>query len=158
MPDTPDAVSGDSRPKTLLAFDVGGRRIGVATGQTLTRDANALTTIVCSAHSPDWTAIGKLVEEWRPDLVIVGLPIRADGSDSDSTRMARDFAKVFQDRFAIPVTLHDERLSSAEARDRLRTQRREGQLTRKTRKGDIDRLAAAIILQSWLNEYFNHGD
>lgn len=148
----PDPNAGHSRPRTLLAFDVGGRRIGVATGQTLTRDANALTTVTSSADSPDWTAIGKLVEEWRPDLVIVGLPLRADGSDSDSTRMARDFARIFQERFAIPVIFHDERLSSAEARDRLRTQRREGQLSRKTRKGDIDRLAAAIILQSWFDE------
>lgn len=151
-------MSGDSRPKTLLAFDVGGRRIGVATGQTLTCDASALTTVVSSANSPDWTAIAKLVEEWRPDLVIVGLPLRADGSDSDSTRMAREFAKTFQERFTIPVTLHDERLSSAEARDRLRTQRRDGRLSRKTRKGDIDRLAAAIILQSWFDEQINHGE
>lgn len=144
-----------NRLQTLLGFDVGRRRIGVAVGQALTESASPLTTLQGAADRPDWAAIAELVRQWQPDGFVVGLPLHADGTDSDSTRMARAFAQALAERFGLPVMLHDERLSSAEARARLREQRQAGR--RRTRKTDIDKTAAAIIVQSWLAENINHG-
>lgn len=140
----------------MLGFDVGSRRIGVAAGQTLTGSASPLTTLQRIGNQPDWYAIAELISQWQPNLVIVGLPLHADGTESESTRMARAFAQSLQKRFNLPVTLHDERLSSAEARTRLKEQRQAGQ-RRRTKKTDIDKVAAAIIVQSWLTENINHG-
>jgi putative Holliday junction resolvase len=140
----------------VLGFDVGRRRIGVAIGQALTGSASPLTTLQGEADRPDWTAIAELVREWQPDGLVVGLPLHADGTDSDSTRMARAFAQALTERFDLTVMLHDERLSSAEARARLKEQRQAGR--RRTRKTDIDKTAAAIIVQSWLAENIHHGD
>lgn len=144
-----------SVPQTVLGFDVGGRRIGVAVGQALTATASPLATIQSVGDQPDWSAIAKLVDQWRPNRMIVGLPLHGDGSENESTRMARAFAQALSERFGIPVALQDERLSSAEARSRLKEQRQAGR--RRTRKTDIDKTAAAIIVQSWLAENINHG-
>lgn len=147
MPDAPAAA------RTVLAFDVGRRRIGVAVGQTLTGTASPLTTCTCPGDAPDWPAIDELVRQWRPQALVVGLPLRESGEESQSTATARAFAGELEQRFALPVALHDERLSSAEARGLIREQRRSGARRRRSRKEDVDKLAAAVILQSWLNEH-----
>lgn len=149
MSATPDVLTLPPNPhQTVLGFDVGRRRIGVAIGQALTGNASPLITLQSAVDHPDWAAIAELVREWRPDGLIVGLPLHADGTDSDSTRMARAFAQTLKERFGLPVMLHDERFSSTEARARLKEQRQAGR--RRTRKTDIDKAAAAIIVQSWL--------
>ena len=139
----------DSR--RVLAFDYGQRRIGVACGQTLTGNASPLTTLDCPSLQPDWQLIEKLISDWQPDVVVVGLPRRQDGSDSDATIAARAFADELQRRFQVRTDLHDETLSSRAAESILREQRRDGRRAR-VQKTDVDRLAAALILQSWLDE------
>ena len=135
-----------------LGFDFGRRRIGVAVGGSGTGRAEPLTTITCRDNQPDWIMLDKLVDEWKPALLVVGLPYNTDGSESDMTQAARKFAGRIQNRYRIPFDFVDERLSSVEAEDRLREQRRSGTRRRRVRKEDIDQGAAAIILQGWLDD------
>ncbi len=137
--------------KTVLGFDYGRRRIGVAVGGTTTGRAEPLATIRCLEGVPDWQAIDLLVKDWDPQRLVVGLPYNTDGSESEMARAARKFASRMQDRYRIPFELVDERLSSVEAEDWLREQRRSGALGRRVRKEDVDQRAAAVILQGWLD-------
>lgn len=138
--------------ETYLAFDFGERRIGAATGQSLTATAAPLTTL----HSPngaiDWNAIAALISEWQPDALVVGLPTHMDGSEIPITQRARRFMRQLEGRFRLPVHAQDERLSSREAEALLREQRASGQRGR-TRKGDVDKMAATLILQRWLDTH-----
>jgi putative Holliday junction resolvase len=130
--------------QTLLGFDYGDRRIGIAVGQGVTRTATALCTVNSCNGTPDWDCVSALVEEWRPQALVVGLPCHADGSDSGMTRAARRFARQLEARYGLPVHTVDERLSSHAA----------GELQRRTAQGaitDKDALAARIILQDWLD-------
>ena len=132
-------------PRTLLGFDFGTKRIGVAVGQELTRTATALTTLNSPDGGPDWAGISRLVEEWQPAALVVGLPLNLDGSESESSRLARRFGNRLTGRYNLPVFTADERLSSTEAEAILAEQGR-------FEKADIDKLAAQLILQSWLEE------
>ena len=134
--------------RTLLCFDYGLKRIGVAVGQELTGTASALTTVAARDGKPDWDAISRLFEEWRPDAVVVGLPLNMDGTDHELSRRARRFGNQLHGRYNLPAHLIDERLSSLEAESRLK-----GGLRQKARhKEDIDKLAAQVILETWLAE------
>jgi putative holliday junction resolvase len=137
---------------TILAFDYGQRRIGVAIGQSLTATARALTTLQNHGHEPAWEKIRQLIADWEPQLLLVGLPLHADGRDSEFSDEARKFASALQQRFDIPVELYDEHLSSVEAQAELRAQRGSGERRRKIVKEDIDSAAAALILRSWLQK------
>lgn len=139
------------RDETLLAFDYGRRRIGVAVGNTLTREARPLTTIAAGTRGPDWAAIHALLAEWRPDRIVVGVPYNDDGSESDLGREARGFALRLSRRCSIPAETIDERLTSSEAHDRLRNSRRSGMTRRRVAKADVDSVAAVVILEGWLN-------
>ena len=136
---------------TLLAFDFGLRRIGVAVGQTVTHSARPLTTLISGDDGPDWLAIERLIDDWRPDVLLVGLPLSSDGSESDQCRAARGFAAELGD-YDIPVQLIDEHLTSAAATDLLREARRRGDRQNRVRKGDIAAVSAALIAEQWLNE------
>ena len=131
---------------TILAFDFGTRRIGVAVGNTLTRVAHPLATID-AADASRWTALRALLDEWRPRRLVVGLPVHADGTEHAMTARARDFACELEQRFALPVEFEDERYTSEVARDALAAAGRGGRAERATR----DRIAAQIILQAWLD-------
>ncbi len=124
---------------TFLAFDFGLRRIGVATGQTVTSTATPLGIVDARAGTPRWSQIAELIEEWQPDALVVGLPLNMDDSESDMSRLARNFAEELERRFDLAVHLTDERLSSreAEARGGART--------------DHD-LAAKIIAETFLSQ------
>lgn len=140
--------------QTLLGFDHGQRRIGVAVGQSVSRTANALSTLSARDGQPDWAQLAALIDRWQPDALIVGLPLQLDGSHSDSTRAAERFARRLQGRFQLPVHLHDERLSSHAAEHWLETSA--GKISarpcdRADRAGVTDRVAAQIILQDWLD-------
>jgi putative Holliday junction resolvase len=137
-------------PATALAFDFGLRRIGLATGNTITGAAAPLPAITSLASGPDWSAIGREVRAHQPDMLIVGVPYNADGTDSNMARAARAFAHELGERFRLPVEEVDEHSSSLEAQERLRADRASGQLGRRVRKEDIDSAAAAIILMRWL--------
>lgn len=129
--------------KVLLGFDFGVKRIGVAVGQELTRTARALETLTSPDGGPDWDGITRLIEQWQPDALVVGLPLNADGSDHEVTRLARRFGNRLKGRYNLPVFSIDERLSSVEAERLLAEQGRYN-------KEDVDKLAARIILESWL--------
>ncbi len=138
-------------PSTVLGFDYGLRRIGVAVGQTLTATATPLTTIHAQDGQPDWESIGALISEWSPKALVVGLPLNMDGTEHEMTQAARTFAAQLQTRYHRPVHLVDERLSSLEAERILNAQGKRG----RSGKTDIDKIAAQLILQSWLAQQGN---
>jgi len=133
---------------SFLAFDYGEKYIGVAAGSRHTRQAQALTTLRGSAKNPDWVGISRLIEDWRPDALVVGLPLNMDGSDNPMTRSARAFGQRLQDRYNLPVHMVDERLSTLAARDILN----EAGVPMRRHKARLDQLAAQTILQAFLNE------
>jgi len=146
MPGTPESSS----PETVLAFDFGLRRIGVAVGQQITRSASALETVGQGEDGPDWQRIDALVRDWRPARLIVGLPLTADGSPSPINDQVADFRRALA-RYGLPVESVDERYSSLEAEARLREQRRAG-LRGRIDKAAIDAAAAVTIAERWLQQ------
>ncbi len=132
-------------PRTFLGFDFGSKRIGVAVGQELTHTARPLVTLNNRDGAPDWEAISRLIDEWQPDALVVGLPLNLDGTDHEVTRLARRFGNRLRGRYNLPVYTMDERLSSAEAEALLAE-------TGRYDKADVDKVAAQIILQGWLEQ------
>ena len=137
---------------TLLAFDYGRRRIGVAVGNTLTRRARPLTTLDATEAGPDWAQVAALLAEWRPARLVVGVPYN-DGAPGEAIAAeAQRFARRLHGRFELPVDTVDEQLSSAEAHGQLKEGRRAGRRG-PIAKRDIDSAAAAVILQDWLDNH-----
>ncbi|MET0496753.1 MAG: Holliday junction resolvase RuvX [Steroidobacteraceae bacterium] len=135
-------------PQVILAFDYGTRRIGVASGDTLTRTARPLQTFEHSGELP-WGQFDRLVREFRPSLLVVGLPCNMDGTPTFLTETTREFARDLQARYRIDAVMVDERLSSREAEGGLREARASGLKTRRLTRGDIDMAAARILLERW---------
>ncbi len=133
--------------KTLLSFDYGTKNIGVASGQTITGTATELTPLKAKDGVPDWSAIEKLLAEWRPDLVLVGLPLNMDDSESDLSARARKFANRVHGRFGVKVELVDERLSTFAAKGEM--MERGG--SRDYKHNPVDSIAARLILEAWLD-------
>lgn len=134
---------------TVLGFDVGARRIGVAVGSCFGSGARPVAVVDVHANGPDWPAIDRLRREWRPDAFVVGDPLTLDGGDQPARRRARAFATELQRRFALPVMFVDERSSSVEAAQRFAAERAQG--ARRRRDAQIlDALAAAVIVERWL--------
>lgn len=127
---------------TLLGFDYGTRKIGVAVGQTVTGTATALETIRARAQRPDWQRIEAIIREWQPQAAVLGLPMRMDDTEEDWTDRVRRFARQIEGRFGLPVHLVDERLTTMEARSRLGIGDRPDDR--------LDALAAKLILETWL--------
>ena len=139
----------DARPSgTFLAFDFGHRRIGVAVGQTLTGSANPLA-VISVADKPDWNTISETIKEWKPVGLVVGLPLAADGGETDMSGDARRFGRRLEGRFGVPVFYQDERLSSIDAEERFIGARARGGMRRKE-AALKDAMAAQIILENWL--------
>lgn len=136
-------------PQTALGFDFGLKRIGVAVGQSVTGSASPLGVAAVRGGEPDWTAIGRLIGEWRPTSLVVGLPYNMDLSEQEMTGHARRFAEELAQRFPLPVHTVDERLSSREAEAQLKERRQQGR--KRVTREDIDGAAACVILESWLN-------
>lgn len=134
---------------TVLGFDVGARRIGVAVGSAFGHGARALAVIDVHADHIDWPAIDRLHKEWRPDGCVVGDPMTLDGGDQPIRRRARDFARELQSRYRLPVVLMDERASSIEAAQRFAVDRAAGR-RRKRDAAALDAVAAAVIVERWL--------
>lgn len=130
-------------PRTLLGFDYGHLRTGVAVGQTLTQSASALLTLTARNNKPDWDTIDKLIKEWQPDGLVIGVPLHMDGSEQEMTKKAQKFGRQLKARYNLPVYEADERLSSDEAQQNL---------GKSHDKAAIDREAARLILQAWLDE------
>jgi putative Holliday junction resolvase len=137
-----EAVSG-----TLIGFDFGAKRIGLAVGETSTRIANPLGAIEAEANDKRLAEIDRIVAEWRPVAFVVGQPHHSDGSEHAVAKLAEKFARRLAARYRVPVMMVDETLTSATAEAELR-----GMRTRASRKTDVDALAATIILQSYLDQ------
>jgi putative Holliday junction resolvase len=125
---------------TLLCFDFGSKRIGVAVGQTVTGTASPLLTINSLNNKPDWKRIEGVISDWRPDAIIVGMPLTMHGTTQVMTEAAERFARQIEGRFHIPVYHMDERLSTFEARERAGD------------NADLDAVAAQAILESWMHD------
>ncbi len=130
-------------PESLLGFDFGQQRIGVAVGQQVTGTATAICTVQSRDGKPDWDTISDLINEWQPDTLVVGLPLHADGEESKISLAARKFARQLEGRYRLPVHTMNEYLSSQAARE-LQKQNRPADKT------GVDAIAAQIILQNWL--------
>lgn len=143
----PDALV--RQPGTVLAFDFGVKRIGVAVGEWPLAQAHPLTTIHGEANAERFAAIEALLKEWRPVSLVVGLPVALDGSAHEMTARSTRFANQLRGRFGLPVDYAEERLSSVEAEERLRAS---GHNARSARE-HVDALAAQIILQCFFERF-----
>ncbi|HKT74266.1 MAG TPA: Holliday junction resolvase RuvX [Steroidobacteraceae bacterium] len=150
MPGAPVKNAGLSLIRVVLAFDFGLRRIGIASGDTLTRAAAPRPAAAMTANGPDWIAIEREVRSLQPGLLVVGAPYNADGSPGALAPAARRFAADLEHRFGLRVSMVDERWSSLEAAAALKAQRASGERRRRIRREDIDSAAAAVILERWL--------
>src|SRR5262245_48300317 len=153
-PDMPEG--GAPRPgrtsRTVLAFDFGRRRIGVAVGEEGAGTAGALPALRGDVPGPDWHAIATLIERWQPQLLLVGQPLALDGKPTWMTGLAAAFARELGQRFGLAVEQRDERLTSREARAELNEQRAQGLRRRRIRRSDVDSHAAQLILRGWMEE------
>lgn len=135
--------------RTIIAFDFGTLSIGIAIGQEITATARPLTAIKAKNGKPNWLDIEKIIQEWQPELAIVGLPLNMDGIEQPISNQARKFANRLHGRFGIQVKLHDERLTTIEARAQLFNQGG----YRALNKSKIDSISAVIILESWFEQH-----
>lgn len=138
-----------TRSATYLGFDFGKSRIGVAAGQAITGSASPVATVSARDGRPDWDQLDRLIADWRPDALVVGIPLHLDGSHQHLTRAARGFGDRLRARYGLPVHAADERLTSRAASAEIAGARAAGG-GRRTRKGDVDRMAARLILEDWL--------
>lgn len=140
---------------TTLAFDFGEVRIGVAQGDAEVGLSHPLTTVTGDSNEVKFEAVAKLVDEWQPVQFVVGLPVHADGTEHELTRLSRKFGRRLQGRFKLPVYWVDERMSSLYAESLLA----EAQVFGRKQKAVLDQVAAQAILQGFFEggavEYFN---
>ncbi len=139
---------------TFLGFDYGTQKIGVAVGQNLTHTAQELDVVTVRNARPDWVHLARLIARWRPQALVVGLPLADDGRDTPMSRQARLFGRALQRRYNLPVHWINEHLSSDSARVALA----ESGVRRSRRAGDRDRVAARLILESFLHEHEHEWD
>ncbi len=132
---------------TALAFDYGLKNIGVAYGQSLTGTARELPPLPARDGVPDWERLGALIQEWQPQLLLVGLPLNMDDSESELSRRARKFGNRLHGRFGLPVELFDERLTTRLAKEEARQRGHRGNFAAQP----IDSIAARLLLESWLS-------
>ena len=140
-----------SDPVTLLGFDVGSRRIGVAVGNTVSGSARELGVLDVREAGPDWPALDRWMKDWRPDALVVGDPATLDGGDQPARQAARGFARQLAKRYGLPVQQVDERRSSVEAAQRFAAARAAG-AKKRSDAATLDALAAVVILERWLSE------
>ncbi len=135
--------------KILLGFDFGMKRIGVAVGQTITQSARPLVTLKANQGVPQWEVLNKLIKTWQPDALVVGIPLNMDGTEQPLTQVAQEFSAALTVRYHLPVYGVDERLSTKDARERIFNQGGYKAL----QGGQVDSVAAQLILQNWLMEH-----
>jgi putative Holliday junction resolvase len=135
----------------LLSFDFGTKRIGLAVGQTVTKTARPLTTIKANNGIPNWDELDKLIKTWRPDALIVGIPLNMDGTEQPLTQLAQRFSESLTKRYPIPVYGVDERLTTKDARDQVFAKGGYKAL----QNGQIDSVAAQLILETWFMQTEN---
>lgn len=137
-----------SAPRLLLGFDYGTKQIGVAVGQAITGQARELCVLKAQNGVPDWNKVEALIKEWQPDAIVVGLPLNMDGTPSEMSERAEKFARRLHGRYQLPVHTHDERLTTFEAKGQRLAQGQRGGY----RDNPVDALAAALLLEGWLEQ------
>nr|WP_051961889.1 Holliday junction resolvase RuvX [Methylobacter sp. BBA5.1] len=147
-----DPLLAKASTDTYLGFDFGNKKIGVAVGQTTTGTASPLQTIRSINQAPNWDIIGKLIQQWRPAGLVVGVSRQADGSDNPVTPRMLKFCRQLEGRYQLPVYQQDESLSTFEAKQMLFDE--VGVNAAKLWEVQ-DQLAAQLILQTWLNDHTN---
>ena len=135
-----------SEIKQLLAFDFGLKQIGVATASGIIKTANELTILTAKDGQPQWHQVEKLLQEWQPELCLVGLPLNMDGTESQLSLRARKFANQLHGRFGVAIEMVDERLTSFEAKQQSSEAGHKGDY----KKAPIDAMAAKILAEQWL--------
>lgn len=135
----------DTTSEILLGFDFGLKRIGVAVAQTVTKTARPLCMVPANAGEPRWDELDKIIKTWRPDKLIVGIPLNMDGTEQPITKNAKKFADALRERYKIPVYGIDERLTTKEAREQTFATGGYKALQKK----QIDSVAAQLILETW---------
>lgn len=136
------------RQTVVIAFDFGTKRIGCALGQSIMQIARPLSTIAAKDGQPDWHCVQAVIDEWQPNLLLVGLPLNMNGTEQDITHRASKFARQLKERFSISVYTIDERLTTTEARSRAFDQGG----YRAIRKSEIDSLAAKLMVEQWFSD------
>jgi len=144
----PSPHSRSESSGTVLAFDYGEKRVGVAVGELCVGVAHPLTTVHAEGRQRQIAALAPLITEWKPGLVVVGIPLHPDGKEHDLTRAARRFASRLESVFRIPAVLIDERYTSASADSTLR----DAGVSGSRRRGLLDPVAAQHILQAFFDE------
>jgi len=142
--DTPEYPDG-----IWIGIDFGLKRIGLAKGSTQLGSAEPLCVMRNINGSPEWHTLDEVVNEWQPVGIVIGLPLDADGEIQEITQVAKGFGKRCKARYTLPLAWMDERYSSIQASETLAKLRRSGQRAKRTRKEDVDTLAAALILERW---------
>ena len=136
--------------RSLMGFDFGTRSIGIATGQEITGTASPLTSLKANDGIPDWSRLEKLLKEWQPDLLVVGLPLNMDGTEQEMTVRARKFGQRLHGRFGFQVEFKDERLTTTDAKARLF----EHGGYKALGKSRVDAVSAQLILESWMESHY----
>jgi len=137
-------------PQTLLGFDFGTKSIGVSTGQMITATAQPIAAIKANDGIPNWDIVEAVLNEWKPDLVVIGLPLNMDGTEQAITQRAKKFGNRLAGRFGAKIVFQDERLTTASAKEFIFD--RGGY--KALEKGKIDSVSAALILESWMENYY----
>ena len=140
--------SGKQKEGNVIGFDFGQKRIGVAVGNNISKTAQALITIDSSSNNQKFEAIQKIIEEWQPISIVVGVPFNVDGSEHKVTNLSKKFAKQLEQKYSLPTHLIDERFTSIEANHEIKDKK----IDLKKKKLLIDQIAAKIILQSYLDQ------
>lgn len=139
---------GKQKEGNIIGFDFGQRRIGVAIGNNVSKTAQALITIESATNTQKFEAIQKIMEEWMPMSIVVGVPFNVDGSEHKVTNLCKKFAKQLEEKYSLPIHLIDERYTSIEASHEFKNKKNDV----KKKKLLIDQIAAKIILQSYLDQ------
>ena len=140
--------SQNQREGNIIGFDFGQKRIGVAIGNNISKSAQALITIESASSNQKFEAIQKIMDEWQPVSIVVGVPFNVDGSEHKVTNLCKKFAKQLEQKYALPIHLIDERYTSIEANYEIQDKK----IDLKKKKLLIDQIAAKIILQSYLDQ------
>ncbi len=134
---------------TVIAFDFGLKRTGVAVGNTLTGSASPECTLLSQDQKPDWQGISRLFEIWKPEQLVVGMPTELDGSENPLKKRIERFCNQLNGRYSLPVDQENEQFTSIEAAGRLKQLRQSGR-KKKVSKEEVDKIAASIILENWM--------
>jgi len=157
MPDQPVETQAppENTPEGVwLGIDFGLKRIGIAKGNTQLGTADPMVMMRNINGTPEWATLDAVVNDWQPVGLVIGLPLTLDGEAQEITHATRGFAKRCRKRYQLPIMWVDERFSSMQASETLAELRRSGQRNKRTRKEDVDTLAAALILERWLANRF----